>query len=131
MWLVGRRWHLLNKKEWISVGLLALGGGLALLPALRVLRGPYVLLFLLVSAGVGAGFALVIVPARTLVQEQSPDEMRGRVISTQMFLSNVASTLPLPLAGGLADVLGFRRVFALLALAILGVGAVSVRQARG
>lgn len=130
VWLVGRRGHLLNKKGWISAGLLTLGGGLALLPALRVLRGPYVLLFLLVSAGVGAGFALVIVPARTVVQERSPDGMRGRVISTQMFLSNVVSILPLPLTGGLADVLGFRRVFALLALTVLGVGAVSVRQAR-
>lgn len=131
VWLVGRRGHLLKEKEWISAGLLALGGGLALLPALRVLRGLYVPLFLLVSAGVGAGFALVIVPARTVVQERSPDEMRGRVISTQMFLSNVASTLPLPLTGGLADFLGFRRVFALLALVVLGVGAASVRHTRG
>jgi len=131
VWLVGRRGHLLKKEAWISTGLLTLGGGLALLPALRVLRGPYVPLFLLVSAGVGAGFALVIVPARTVVQQRSPDEMRGRVISTQMFLSNVASTLPLPLTGGLADALGFQRVFALLALAVLGVGAASVRHARG
>jgi len=130
-WLVGRRGHLLKEKEWISAGLLALGGGLALLPALRVLRGLYVPLFLLVSAGVGAGFALVIVPARTVVQERSPDEMRGRVISTQMFLSNVASTLPLPLTGGLADLIGFQRIFALLALVVLSAGAISVRHTRG
>jgi len=76
-----------------------------------------------------AGFALVTVPPRTVVQEHSSDEMRGRVISTQLFLSNVTSTLPLP--GGLADLLGFRRVFAFLALIVLGFGAVSVRQARG
>ncbi len=131
VWLVGRRGHLLKEKEWISAGLLALGGGLALLPALRVLRGLYVPLFLLVSAGVGGGFALVIVPARTVVQERSPDEMRGRVISTQMFLSNVVSTLPLPLTGGLADLIGFQRIFALLALVVLGAGAASVRHARG
>jgi len=131
VWLVGRRGHLLKEKEWISAGLLALGGGLALLPALHVLHGLYIFLFLLVSAGIGGGFALVIVPARTVVQERSPDEMRGRVISTQLFLSNVASTLPLPLTGGLADFLGFRRVFALLALIVLGAGAVSVRHGRG
>ena len=131
VWLVGRRGHLLKEKEWISAGLLALGGGLALLPALRALRGLYVPLFLLVSAGVGAGFALVIVPARTVVQERSPDEMRGRVISTQMFLSNAASTLPLPLTGSLADLIGFQRIFVLLALVVLGAGAISVRHTRG
>jgi len=131
VWLVGRRGHLLKEEAWISTGLLALGGGLALLPALRVLRGLYVPLFLLVSAAAGAGFALVIVPARTVVQQRSPDEMRGRVISTQLFLSNVASTLPLPLMGVLADAVGFQRVFALLALVVLSIGAVSVRHARG
>jgi len=123
VWLVGQRGHMLKEKAWISAGLLAVGGGLALLPVLRVLSGFYLPLFLLVSAGVGAGFALVIVPARTVVQERSPDEMRGRVISTQMFLSNIASTLPLPLTGGLADLIGFRRIFALLALVVLAVSA--------
>lgn len=131
VWLVGRRGHMLKEKAWISTGLLALGGGLALLPALRVLRGLYVPLFLLVSVGMGTGFALVMVPARTVMQERSPDEMRGRVISTQLFLSNIASTLPLPLTGGLTDLIGFRRIFALLALVVLGIGAVSVRHARG
>jgi len=121
----------LKEKAWISAGLLAVGGGLALLPALHALRGLYVPLFLLVSAVVGAGFALVIVPARTVVQERSPDEMRGRVISTQMFLSNIVSTLPLPLTGGLADLIGLRRIFALLALVVLSIGAASVRHARG
>lgn len=131
VWLVGQRGHVLKEKAWISAGLLAVGGGLALLPALHALRGLYVPLFLLVSAVVGAGFALVIVPARTVVQERSPDEMRGRVISTQMFLSNIVSTLPLPLTGGLADLIGLRRIFALLALVVLSIGAASVRHARG
>ena len=131
IWLVGQRGHVLKEKAWISVGLLAIGGGLALLPALHALRGLYVPLFLLISAGVGAGFALVIVPARTVVQERSPDGMRGRVLSTQLFLSNLASTLPLPLTGGLADLLGFRQVFSLLALIVLGAGAVSARHVWG
>ncbi len=130
-WLVGQHGHMLKEKAWISVGLLAVGGGLALLPALHTLRGLYVPLFLLISAGMGAGFALVIVPARTVVQERSPDEMRGRVLSTQLFLSNLASTLPLPLTGGLADILGFRQVFSLLALIALGAGAVSARHVWG
>ena len=131
VWLAGRHGHLLKEEAWVSTGLLALGGGLALLSALHTLRGPYILLFLLVSAAAGAGFALVIVPARTVVQERSPDEMRGRVISTQLFLSNAASTLPLPLTGRLADAMGFQRVFVLLALVVLGVGVASLRHVHG
>jgi len=130
-WLVGRRGGRLREEAWVGTGLLLLGTGLALLPTLRALQGPYVLLFLLLSVGLGISFALVIVPARTVVQERSPDEVRGRVLSTQLFLSNLASTLPLPLTGGLADLLGFRRVFSLLALIALGAGAVSARHARG
>ena len=48
-----------------------------------------------------------------------------------MFLSNVASTLPLPLTGSLADAVGFQRVFVLLALVVLGVGEVSLRHVHG
>jgi MFS family permease len=130
LWLVGRRGDLLEVQEWISLGLLTLGGGLALISLLRVLEGIFVLLYLLISAVTGVGFALVIISARTFVQEHSPDEIRGRVISTQLFLSNTASALPLPLMGGLADAIGFRRVFGLLALAVLGGGIVNLRQGR-
>jgi len=73
----------------------------------------------------------MIHPARAVVQERPPAEMRGRVIATQLFLSNTASILPLPLMGGLADVVGMQRVFALLALVALGFGGASLWQARG
>jgi len=55
--------------------------------------------------------------------------MRGRIISTQLFFSSAASTLPLPLTGKLADVLGFQRVFALLAFIVLSMGIASVARA--
>ena len=50
--------------------------------------------------------------------------------SAQMGLM-VFSSPPGFLFGMLAGVVGFRRVFAFLALIVLGFGAVSVRQARG
>jgi hypothetical protein len=77
----------------------------------------------------GAGLALVMIPARAFVQGRSPDEIRGRVISTQRFLTNSASTLPLPVIGILADSLGFGRVFALLALLALTAGGLCLRRA--
>lgn len=73
---------------------------------------------------------MVVIPAQALVQERSPDEMRGRVISTQLFLSNIASTLPLPLIGGLADIAGFRPVLAFLAMIALAAGVPGLRRAR-
>jgi MFS family permease len=131
VWLIGRFGHRHKKEAWITFGILALGVGLALLPALNTLHGICVILFLLVSFGTGAGCAMVIIPARTLVQERAPDKVQGRVISAQLFLSNAASTLPLPLIGKLADVFGLRRVVALLGLLALGVGVVRARYVQG
>lgn len=130
LWFVGRRGHLLKVEEWISAGLLTLGGGLALTSLMNELQGATILLFLLVSAITGFGFALVIISTRTFIQEQTPDELRGRVMSTQLFLSNTASTLPLPIIGGLADAIGFKAVFVLLGFSVLGAGVISVKLTR-
>jgi MFS family permease len=96
----------------------------------QTLQGFSMLLFLVVSFMTGGSFALVMIPARTLVQERSPDDMRGRVISTQFFLCNAASALPLPLMGGLADTIGFRVVFLTIAVVVLTVAAIYVRSSR-
>lgn len=130
VWLLGQHGQKLGEEEWIVRGFLTLGGGLALVPALHTVRGLSAVLFLLISAAAAGGFAMIMIPARAVMQERSPDEMRGRVISTQLFLSNIASTLPLPLIGGLADIVGFRPVLASLALIALGAGVASVRRAR-
>jgi predicted MFS family arabinose efflux permease len=130
LWLIGRRGHLLKVEEWISIGLLILGGGLALISLMNELHGAAFIMFFLISAITGAGFALVIISARTFIQEQTPDELRGRVMSTQTFLCNTASTLPLPLMGGLADAIGFKSVFVLLGFSVLGAGVISVRYTR-
>jgi DHA3 family macrolide efflux protein-like MFS transporter len=130
LWLVGRKGHLLKVEEWISAGLLILGGGLALISLMNELHGAAILMFLLVSAITGAGFALVIISARAFIQEETPDELRGRVMSTQMFLCNTSSTLPLPIIGGLADAIGIKTVFVLLGFSVLGAGVISAKITR-
>ena len=130
LWLVGRSGHLLKVEEWISVGLLTLGGGLALISLMNELHGAGLIMFFIISAITGAGFALVIISARSFVQEQTPDQLRGRVMSTQQFLCNTASTLPLPIIGGLADAIGFKSIFVLLGFTILGTGIISAKFAR-
>jgi len=79
---------------------------------------------------IGAGLALIFVPARAVLQKQSPGDVRGRVIATQLFMNNVVSTLPLPVIGGLADRVGFGPVMICLALLSLGVGATGLWHAR-
>jgi DHA3 family macrolide efflux protein-like MFS transporter len=130
LWLVGQRGHLLRVEQWVSVGLLTLGGGLALISLLNELQGFSILFFLLISAITGMGFALVIIAARTFTQEHTADEYRGRVMSAQMFMCNLASTLPLPIIGGLADAIGFKSVFVLLGFSVLVAGFISVRAMR-
>ena len=130
VWLVGRRGHLMTSEGWISVGLMVIGIGLAMLSNVKVLHGFSLLLFIVISFMTGGSFALVMIPARTLVQERAPDEMRGRVISTQFFLCNAASAIPLPLMGGMADTIRFRYVFLTIAAVVLAVGLIYVWTSR-
>jgi len=128
--LMGRRGKLLSKERWSSLGFIALGLGLAVLPLPRGAGGPSFLLLAMVIFTIGLGLALVTIPAKTILQERPPVGMRGRVISTQLVLGNAASTLPLPLGGGVADLIGIRKVMLILACITLGAAAAGIRQAR-
>jgi MFS family permease len=59
------------------------------------------------------GFAIsfVLVPAQTMSQQETPQEMVGRVSSTFMSLISVAQVLGLLLSGYLANALGIRPLF--------------------
>lgn len=128
--LMGRRGKLLSKERWISLGFIALGLGLAVLPLPSGAGGPSFLLLAMAIFTIGLGLALVTIPAKTILQERPPVGMRGRVISTQLVLGNAASTLPMPLGGGLADLIGIRKVMLILACITLGAAAAGIRQAR-
>ena len=61
------------------------------------------------------GFAVggIIVPAQTLIQQETPQTMLGRVGSTVMSLVFTAQILGLVLSGVLAQLVGVRKVFGL------------------
>jgi MFS family permease len=125
----------LSRQAWIAAGLIAVGVSVGLLAALN---GPGQTASLLPIVApvlcVGLALALVIIPARTVLQERPPAQVRGRVIAAQLALGNAAAVIPLLMGGALADRLGIQPVMALLSLAALGAGAVglyhvwSVRQ---
>jgi MFS family permease len=122
------RWESrLSRPAWIAAGLTGLGISIGLVGVLSSGAGSLWLILFLIS-GVGLTLALIIIPARTILQERPPTHMRGRVISAQLALANAAAVLPLLLGGALADHLGIRPVMGLLSLLAVGAGAVGLHH---
>lgn len=71
----------------------------------------FVVLVGTVSFAFGVSYALVTVPAMTLIQEQLHDEIRGRIFGVLNVLVSVFSFLPLVIVGPIADVWGVAPVF--------------------
>ncbi len=81
------------------------------------------------AAIIGWQVGLVLVPAQAIVAEWAPEDLRGRIFAIQLTITNLASIFPLLLLGGLADLLGLPAVIALLALGILGLWLLTLRNA--
>ncbi len=106
-----------------SVGMAASLLGLALFPQQLV---PTLLLIALL----GAFGAAVGVPMQTSIQEETPEEMRGKIFGLQNNAINIALTLPLGLAGLAEALWGLRVVFLILAVLVVAGGAVTWYIAR-
>ena len=85
------------------------------------------------ALGLGAGGTLVVVAAQTIVQERSPLEIRGRVISAEFLFTNIVGLLPMLLVSGLADLVGIPSVLVGLTTLVLASALLSfrVRPGRG
>ena len=83
------------------------------------LRGS--LTFTLLLCGVlGVGAALLAIPAQTTIQEDTPEDQRGKVFGLQNNLINIALSLPLALAGAVVSRYGLLPVlWVLAAIALL------------
>ncbi len=69
------------------------------------------------------GFAAVVgVPMQTAIQEETPEEMRGKVFGLQNNAINIALSLPLALAGVAETFFGLRMVFIGLAILVVAGG---------
>jgi MFS family permease len=101
-------------------GLAGIGLGALLLGAL-----PWVAMSMLACFTLGFAFAGVIVPAQTLMQQETPPKLMGRISSTVMSVVFFAQLIGLALSGVLAQSVGVRAVFflcAALAWALTGAG---------
>jgi MFS family permease len=74
----------------------------------------------------GIAYSFVAIPAQTQLQEDLPEEVRGRVFGVLNMLVSVASFLPILIVGPIADALGTTVVLMLVALAITASGLASI-----
>jgi MFS family permease len=104
----------------VMSGLLGLGVGVAFL---GIFKDVPVAAF--GTFAMGLSVALVLVPAQTMAQRETPSNMMGRVSSSFLSLISLAQVLGLLLSGFLAQIIGVRLLFlasaSLLAL-ISGAG---------
>jgi MFS family permease len=136
--------HLAPRRRIIEAGLVSLGILLGLLasagPISRFLQGAETrtglsaltdltsLLGIVVAIALAAGiaYACVAIPSQTQLQEDIPEETRGRVFGVLNMLVSTASLLPLVVAGPLLDLVGTTAVLVAIAIAITASGIVSI-----
>lgn len=100
-------------------------GSLGMAAALSGLAFSYHHLWLsLANIALVGGFAAIIgIPMQTMIQQETPEEMRGKVFGLQNNAVNIALSLPLVLAGVGESLLGMKVVFLILAgLTLCGGG---------
>jgi len=119
-WLVGRYGHRFQAGNLSNAGLVLAG---LVLASMTIWQGENAVSALTLAAPfVGLGLALVIIPARTVLQSQPPVALRGRVWATQVVLNNAAALLPIFISGSLADRMGIRPVLFMTASTMLVIG---------
>lgn len=78
-------------------------------------------LSLALSSLFGLGASLVAVPMQTLIQQQTPESMRGKVFGFQNNIVNIALSVPLAVTGPLTDLLKLEKVLWGMSLIIVVV----------
>jgi MFS family permease len=70
----------------------------------------------------GFGAAFIMITAQTLIQQETPKEMLGRVSSSLMSLMAVSQALAMVIAGPVAERAGIRNLYFASAALLLCVG---------
>ncbi|MGK7911093.1 MAG: MFS transporter [Synechococcus sp.] len=113
--IVGQWGARLSRQMWSAIGSVGVAASLMALAMMDPVLWPS----LLGIAGLGCAGAMVGVPMQTLIQEETPSAMRGKVFGLQNNLVNIALSLPLALASVAENKFGLSPV--LMTLAALSV----------
>ena len=124
--LMPRLTRLLGKIRTIALGSVCTAAALILLPLGRFVIVhvsffvPWLLFFIGAMAFIlGVALDMVNIPAQTVMQEHTPEDVRGRVFAFQSTLYNAGSIPVILFAGLIADTLGIETVMYILAVAVL------------
>ncbi|PMB46729.1 MFS transporter [Fischerella thermalis CCMEE 5205] len=79
-------------------------------------------LALVLCAVLGIGAALIGVPMQTLIQQQTPPSMLGKVFGFQNHAINIALSAPLAITGPITDALGLRTVLVAMSVIVAVIG---------
>jgi MFS family permease len=79
----------------------------------------------------GVSYAFVLIPSQTQLQEDLPEEVRGRVFGVLNTLVSVASFLPIILIGPIADLVGTQYVILGIGVLVFLAGLLSVTRRPG
>jgi MFS family permease len=74
----------------------------------------------------GIAYGLVAIPSQTQLQEDLPEDVRGRVFGVLGMLVSVASFLPIIIVGPISDLVGTTAVIFIMSLGVLVTGVLSV-----
>jgi MFS family permease len=125
-----------TRRRGIEGGLIGLGVSLIALSIAQPLTtriGPQISLLsvvIVVAFAAGVSYAFVAVPAQTQLQEELPENIRGRVFGVLNMLVSIASFLPIIVVGPIADVVGTSWVVFGSALVVLLIAAGSIWRAQ-
>lgn len=116
-----------NKHRVVLAGFFGTAGALGVLAVWGAL---HVGLAFGLAGLLGLTASLVAIPLQTRLQELTPESLRGKVFGAQNMTLNIATTLPLAVAGLAADAIGIRTVIGVVAAWMLGVGLLSAFRVR-
>jgi len=74
----------------------------------------------------GIAYGLVAIPSQTQLQEDLPEDVRGRVFGVLGMLVSVASFLPIIIVGPISDLVGTTAVIFILAITVAVIGVISI-----
>ena len=74
----------------------------------------------------GIAYSAVAIPAQTQLQEDLPEDVRGRVFGILNMLVSVSSFLPIIIVGPISDIIGAAAVMLIFAVGVLVIGIASI-----
>ncbi len=93
-----------------------------LLPSILHITLVHTMIFLAFLSGIGNAF--IFVPSNTLIQEETSDEVRGKIYGALNAMIALLSLIPIIVVGSLADIFGIGVVLLFIAISVIIIGIV-------